>query len=229
MIVSHKHKFIFIKTEKTASSSIEIALSEICGPDDIITPTRGDLEVQRAVSGQNFRIEHPMKPERKLWRRVLRRPERPYHPTVGYYEHMPAWRIRTYLGEEVWNSYFKFAFTRNPWDAQVSYYFYKTRNDVPRPPFDVFLQRQKKARVQLWNLYTIDDVIAVDFLGRFENLDADFGEIQRRIGLKEPLVLPFANTSDKPKDRYREFYSHQTRARVEAWYGKEIAAHGYEF
>ena len=37
MIVSHKYKFIFIKNVKVASSSMEIALSKFCGPDDIIT------------------------------------------------------------------------------------------------------------------------------------------------------------------------------------------------
>ena len=37
MIVSHKHKFIFFKTRKTAGSSIQVALANHCGPDDIIT------------------------------------------------------------------------------------------------------------------------------------------------------------------------------------------------
>jgi Sulfotransferase family len=229
MIVSHKHKFIFIKTEKTASSSIEIALSRVCGPDDIITPARADLEAQRATPGQNYRIEHPLKPQRPLWRRILRRPERLYHPSVGYYEHMPAWRIRTYVGDDVWNSYFKFAFTRNPWDAQVSYYFYKTRHDSPRPSFEAFMKRGERARVQLWNLYTLDGAVAVDKLGRYENLDADFAEIQRRIGLKETLVLPVTNASDKPKDRYRDFYTGPARAIADAWYADEAKAHGYEF
>ena len=32
MIVSHEHKFIFLKTKKTAGTSIELALSELCGP-----------------------------------------------------------------------------------------------------------------------------------------------------------------------------------------------------
>ena len=37
MIVSHKHKFIFFKTRKTAGSSIQVALAKHCGEDDIIT------------------------------------------------------------------------------------------------------------------------------------------------------------------------------------------------
>ena len=37
MIISHKHKFIFFKTRKTAGSSIQVTLAKHCGEDDIIT------------------------------------------------------------------------------------------------------------------------------------------------------------------------------------------------
>jgi Sulfotransferase family len=146
MIVSHKHKFIFIKTKKTAGTAIEAALSELCGPQDVITPFREESEQDRkGLSPQNYRIEHPLKPKRSFLRKLLMRPERYYHQSVGFYEHMPAWRVRAYVGEEVWRSYFKFAFDRNPWERQVSWYLYKTKAKRPRPSFERFMASRRRA------------------------------------------------------------------------------------
>ena len=58
MIVSHEHKFIFLKTKKTAGTSIELALSQLCGPDDVITPLTEIDEALRASGrgAQNWRL-----------------------------------------------------------------------------------------------------------------------------------------------------------------------------
>ena len=232
MIVSHKHKFIYLKTIKTASSSMEIALSQLLGPDDIITPARPDLESQReqGVGGQNYRLDHPDVPKRPLWRRVLGRPERYYHPTVGYYEHMPGWRVRKYVGEEIWNSYYKFAFERNPWDRQVSFYFYKTRGKDNPQSFEQFLKRKDKAYVGNYDIYAIDGEIAVDFVGLYENVDKDFQKTLQDIGIKEKLSLPKANVSKKKGDAtYRQFFTDDTRDMMAEWYAPEIAKFGYKF
>ena len=58
MIISHKHQFIFIKTKKTAGTSIEIALSQFCGEKDIITTiSEEDEQIRQELnfsSAQNY-------------------------------------------------------------------------------------------------------------------------------------------------------------------------------
>ena len=83
MIVSHEHRFIFLKTRKTAGTSVEIALSGICGPDDIITPITPADEVLRAdLRGpQNF-ASPPLVREAT--------------------NHSPARKAREIVGEDVW-------------------------------------------------------------------------------------------------------------------------------
>ena len=51
VIVSHKHRFVFIRCRQTASTSLEIALSRLCGPDDIVTPMHPRAELLRADLG----------------------------------------------------------------------------------------------------------------------------------------------------------------------------------
>ena len=42
MIISHKHKFIFVKTFKTAGSSVEKYLYDYLGPSDILRGSEHD-------------------------------------------------------------------------------------------------------------------------------------------------------------------------------------------
>jgi len=231
MIVSHAHRFIYIKTYKTASTSIEAALAGACGPDDIITPASETLMAHREGRlAQNYRLDHPLVPKRPLWRRLLGRPERRYHPSVGYYEHMPAWRVKAYLGDEIWSRYYKFTFERNPWDRQVSWYFYKTKSKKQRPSFDTFLADKRRAWVENYDLYAIDDALAVDFVGRYESLADDFLVAMQAVGLDGQVSLPVTNVSrEREEGDYRSYYTDDTRTLMGAWYAREIALFGYAF
>jgi hypothetical protein len=51
MIYSRLNNFLFIKGRKVAGTSVEVALSKICGPDDIITPIMAIDERQRLDLG----------------------------------------------------------------------------------------------------------------------------------------------------------------------------------
>jgi hypothetical protein len=56
VIVSHRHRFIFIKTTKTAGTSVEMFLRQFCGPDDIVTSLRRDEEREVATLIQTRKI-----------------------------------------------------------------------------------------------------------------------------------------------------------------------------
>lgn len=75
MILSHRHRFIFIKGVKVAGTSIEIALSQLCGPDDIITPvTPIDERLRLGTPGEprNYSIDRHL--ERDFLRAISRSP-----------------------------------------------------------------------------------------------------------------------------------------------------------
>ena len=211
---------------------METALSGILGQDDIITPTRTDLQDQRLESrqAQNYHLDHPAVPKRPLIKRLLRRPERFYHPSIGYYEHMPAWRVKTYLGDRIWNAYYKFSFERNPWDRQVSFFHYKNRDKTNPASFEAFLAKPQKAYVANYDLYSIDDEIALDFVGKYENLEEDFKIITGKLGIDKKVILPFANVGKKTTSKsYRDYYDDKSRQLIADWYRREIEYFDYQF
>jgi|AntDeeMinimDraft_5_1070356.scaffolds.fasta_scaffold24123_2 hypothetical protein len=88
MIIAHKHKFIFFRTRKTAGSSLEIALSEFCGKEDIIAPISKKEEEMRRQLGfleaQNYRLPYSTYNSRD-WSRLV---AGGFHKKL--YNHIPA-------------------------------------------------------------------------------------------------------------------------------------------
>jgi hypothetical protein len=148
----------------------------------------------------------------------------------GFYEHIPASQARVYLGEEIWRSYFKFAFDRNPWDRQVSAYHFRYRRRARPPSFADFLDHDWRARLNNYAIYSLDGEVCVDFLGRFENLQEDFRHALGEIGLSFDQELPRAKTGVRKSGKhYRDYYDSHTRDVVADWYAREIEVLGYSF
>ena len=229
MIVSHRHKFIFIKTHKTAGSSMEMALGPLCGPDDIITPmeSNADSGIPRHYHEENFLGRTYA---RSRWaRKIIDR----HSPLLGkwFYEHMPAWRVRELIGEETWNSYHKFCFERNPWDKVVSYYNWKKfGQSKPMPSFKTWVM-QKTHRLPLdAALYFEGDKCLMDEVLEYDQF------IPRFSALCEKLQVPFDGEMPREKTNitqhkvdYREFYDDETREKVAQEFTREIRLMGYVF
>ena len=207
----------------------------MCGPDDIIAPI-GNAEERRQQSlhyqgrpPQNWRVHGWWQSPRPLFKRYWFR----FNPgDYGFYNHIPAKQARALLNDDkAWHSYFKFAFDRNPWDRQVSWYLYKTKSKRSRPSFESFMSSRRRACVYNYRLYTIEGALAVDFLGRYERLEEDLNKALERAGVRQRLAVPRTNiTPNKDEARdYRSYYSPETRALVSEWYQPEIALLGYGF
>jgi hypothetical protein len=230
MIVSHAHKFIFLKTKKTAGTSIELALTKLCGGDDIITPLTEIDEAKRAGGRgeQNWRLHSWWDSPRPIWkRRLFKFTAEDY----GFYNHMPAEAAKALLNDDtVWNSYFKFAFDRNPWDRQVSFYHHRYRREATPPLFAEFIHKDRRARINNYEIYSIDGNVAVDFVGRFETLEADLRHALSQVGLTLDEQLPRAKTTSRKSDApYRSYYDSDTRDIVGNWYAREIKLLDYAF
>lgn len=227
MILSHRHKFIFLKTRKTAGTSIEIALSTICGPEDVITPIMPADEEIRANMGargpQNYLV--PMSNYGfKDWARLFIKRRR-----RTFYNHIPAKHVRNIVGNKIWNSYFKFSVVRNPFDQAVSRYFWKTRNLESPPSISEFLRESKLVRCSNWDIFSIDNKVVMDHMIRFENLENDFRYVLRRLGIDSDLRLPLSKTGLRPARPASQLIDSEARETVNHLCSRELREFGYEW
>jgi hypothetical protein len=80
-----------------------------------------------------------------------------------------------------------------------------------------------------WKTYTIDDRLAVDFVGRQESLAADLKTICERVGVPfDPALVTREKARGESVD-YAAFYTPGDRERVERLFAPEIETFGYRF
>jgi hypothetical protein len=229
MIISHEHQFIFVKTHKTAGSSLEVALARECGEDDVVSHMEDNLATGLPRNYGPTTALGPLYNRSRLVRKLLGR----HSPLLGafYYEHMPAWRIRELVGRDTWSRYFTFCFERNAWDKVVSYYLWKKHGQQRGMPAFADYVRNKAHRLPLdARLYFDDAGVMVDRVYEFRDLPAALADLRERLGLELPEPLPREKTAVAPQRKpYRDYYDDGTRSRVAALFEREIALMGYSF
>ena len=231
LIVSHQHRFIFIKTAKTAGSTVEFYLRQFCGPDDIVTPLEAEEEAlarKAGISGPKNcepRVVPPWRLRTKdLW---WMKENFRYRTYSRYYNHLPARLVKEGIGDDVWNSYTKVTIVRDPWEKTLSLHHW--RNRKPKWPYRPLDEAIEEAGNN-WRTYTIDNSSEIDFFIRYENLQADLEVLRDRLGLGGNVDLVRSKSGIRPTNSVpHEVFTNEQARRVAELAKNEIEMFGYRW
>jgi len=203
MLVSHQKKFIYTKTVKTAGTSVEVYFEKYCLKDGewFFSHAREEYQSETGIIGfrgtMKNRISDP-----PIW-----------------YNHIPAFKIKDYLGDTIWDDYFKFCVIRNPFEKVLSFFFHLVvdRNVLPDYP-SLIISFRDWIKSNNGNIaidrgaYMIDGSICLDFFIRQESLMEDVNKVCQIIGVPfEPELFPRLKTGFRPQMASIEnFYDKET-------------------
>jgi hypothetical protein len=228
MLISHRHRFIYTKTSKTASTSVESYFEPFCMPEGTWQQSheRQAMETEAGVVG--FRGENS---KGQKW-----------------HGHMAAAQIRDQIGKEIWDNYFKFCVIRDPFDKAVSAFHFAEHMQDRRSGLQKLLVHIKRffrgaspeKRFRKWvargrfkddrNKYMIDGEVCVDYFIRFEALDEGIRHVCDHLGLPyEPERLPGFKKGIRPQGRdLTDYYDKATARRIAKQFAWEIETFGYQ-
>ncbi len=192
-LVSHQHKFVYLKTFKTGSTSTEMALQPLCAPPGTEVRQYGPALVSDyGIVGARGKFTGS--------------------DTTGWHNHMSAKRVAWKLGPLTWMRYLKIASLRNPFDKAVSWYWFWAGREgrVPGEPvedFRAFIREQdakgyfRSARDTDWRVTHILGRPIIDQYIRLEHLRADLDTLFSQLGITGvTLDIPKVKTKTRKKD-----------------------------
>lgn len=252
MIISHRHRFIFLHNRKAAGSSVTVALARYLGPDDIMIGCVEDCRANgvsppRRMVREALRYPNPKAaiahlPKGAFWKFVSASNKARYKKLIGPTPaHAKAIDLQNAFGRE-WKDYTKFCVVRNPWTKTVSDYFWRTKKLQKPPSFREYVTALVSGHSlggiapdnhDNWDTYTIKDTVSVDKFIKFENLEEDFRDVMSSFGLDWQGSLTNAKKNTKNKAgsnlNYKDLYTPDMVEKIRDLYGKEIDLFHYEF
>lgn len=210
MLLSHKHRFIFLKTYKTGGTSIEILLSRFMGEHDVITPATLDDEVIRFRYGAYPRNWQRMEPAAEALASLpdIQTDEQAeaflrHTQTVNHFtEHMQAKEVRERIPEIIWDNYLKITAERHPYEKVVSMAYYRSYRHGGTLTIGEYIDEVIARRCgRNFNMYTIDGRIVADCFIRFEHFEEDIRRLLERLNLPLDAEIPRAKAMQRTDQR----------------------------
>lgn len=230
MLISHEYKFIYLRTEKTASTSLFWTLR------GIIEETAEVLAADASVRSRLLREHGSLEGFSFVGRPGALR--RRFPQFFGLHFHARARNVRDFIGRDLFERYLVISSERNPWDRQLSLINHRRRTrgrldarSVSACMHSIAYNALHHNRLRNWEVYTIDGAVCADVIIRYERLEEDYRNLLTRLGI-DPQRYPLKHKRDGGRaggTSYRDLYDEHARQRVAEWYRPEIEHFGYEF
>jgi len=208
MLISHKHKFIFLKPGKVAGTSTEIYFEKYCY-SSIDQWSQPDGDICDMYDGESGIVG-----------------ERSPNTTSKWTNHMNAREIKNKIGKEIWDTYYKFGPIRNPFSRLVSYYKFFSYNN--KMNFSEFCSLPTSRQGGLLYYFYDLDKEKYDAFIKMENTNNDIQKVCNNLNLSEVDTLEKRKMRSDNK-HYTEYYDDETRDIVAEKYAKDIEYFGYKF
>lgn len=213
MLVSHRHRFIYTKTAKTASTSVEVFFEPFCVDDPDWRPRHGREAEESPAGIVGYRGPSP--------------------GDSPWYNHMSAREIRDRLGSDIWNAYLKFCVVRNPFDLLVSWFWFEQRTKTPPGDPVATFRASLEERIPVLgrSAYLIDGDWCLDHYLRYEQLESDISTLADTLGLDvETENLPRLKTGIRDNSLpVAAYYDADLVRRVRHRFAPELERFAYDF
>ncbi|WP_343080010.1 sulfotransferase family 2 domain-containing protein [Ostreiculturibacter nitratireducens] len=234
-IISNTHRYIFLKTRKTAGTSIEKWLCGALQEGDKIATAPENLPLPVGFWDTSNEVSHFKVGERIVKQFCCHVLGRPIGTMLR--EHMRAAAVKDLVGEEAWGTYRKYCVERDPWDRMLSFWRWRQVREKVELEFDAFLdmieQSPNSSLVRGYSnylIYTIDGKLAADRVLSFRDLHQDLQKMCDELGLPlSPETLPFQKAGHRTREDSAAGLTAAQVERISRLCQAEIDLFGWDF
>jgi hypothetical protein len=226
VLISHSNKFIFIKTKKSASTSIEESLEYyLIG----MPPSGFGEETPERISSECYVTGRGQVPKPNFMK-----------------PHISSRELNRLLGDERFASYLKATSVRNPWDQVVSFFWWQMRkypyfHSVARGApmiivklwFSIWFltSRSKLKGLSFTHQLSLGGELPSLHLIRYESAEADIRGLLEKLGLSPgDLYIPSRKSHIRARpEPFEKYYFDFVRKSISKSRNKDLANFGYKW